>query len=457
MIVAGKMIRAVGGAAITAVFLPCVLWGQTLPSGNDLSRYEILLTGKMAQAINAEGEFTASVEVTPNRLLLLSTADQFYVLGWGGIVPHGKKVAGAISSYAYTPDSLLMTVRNSELCTFDSLGTLTMLFKLPDTGMGISAGKNVMYVYGRNKNQKRNSLYVIVKGGTYATIFEAPAPITAVVEMNDLLLLAMGNGVYVFNPKSKELNALAAVQNNRRVRSVALDASRQRIYFSTDSSVCALKDASVVTLTDVFGGVLKYFNGGLIVFNPEKKILIRMVGIEDEMAAHMKTPAAAVASQTPEPAGFSGKWEHLNASRWLCGKAVSIAGKGDIVEASFLCGQALKAATGVRLEVAVPQAPPQPASYGSPDNVKMYKKFVNVIYEQTKKVIEAATNVRTAKKESDDAAKSDAVRQGTGEADGKLSVARQQFEEQKQISIELDKIAEEVNKDPGLLGRVQPK
>ncbi len=89
-------------------------------------------------------------------------------------------------------------------------------------------------------------------------------------------------------------------------------------------------------------------------------------------------------------------WEQLNASSWLSGKAGEAAIEGDLVEASFLSDQAFQAAIGAPLLVKVPSAPPQPASFSSPDNAQVYKGFIIAINEQTKKVVDANREVKGA-------------------------------------------------------------
>jgi hypothetical protein len=452
---------------------------QDSSAGPEASRYEILLTGRMFDRIDPAGKLISSLEITPNRLLLLSTSDQFYLLGWGGIVRYGKKAVGSISSFAYTPDTLLMAVRNDELCVFDSLGNLSGLVKLPSRGMGICAGAKAMYVFDRENGRKRSAVYVLVKGGKYARIFESPAPISAVMEMNGLLLLAIGNGLYRFDPVSKKMTALAAVQKEKVILSIALDAGRQRIYFSTDSSVCALKGSSVVVITDQFGGVIRYFADGLVVFDPVGKKMVRMAGIENAMASVPDItgpgrPQLMVQSTTIDISRFSGNWEQLNASGWLSSKAVSSAGRGDLAEADFLLSQALLAANGGRLAVKVPSAPQRPVSYNSAENVTMYRQFATLLYQQAKVVAEAARQFREAQKDEDAAAKKVwmfkyrpsadssapdllAARQELDEADRKLADARQQFDRQKEIGEELGRMCEEVNRNPAYFSRFQPK
>jgi hypothetical protein len=265
-----------------------------LPAVKDDSlRFEILLSKKMLNEIHLDVKFIESLEITSNQLIMLSSTDQFYVLGWGGIEPVGQKVADTISSYTYTSDGYLLIVRNKELCYIDSLGNFAKLYDLPSQAMGITAGVDVMYVYDRNKDQIKHALFVIAKGGKYVELFVVPSPIMSVVEMNQSILFSSGNALFTFNPKNKELKAVAVLQKDKEIISITVDTSRNRIYFSTENSIYALKDSSLVIITDVLGGILKYHIDGLLVFNPEKKFLIRMVGLEDKIASKMLEMKAA--------------------------------------------------------------------------------------------------------------------------------------------------------------------
>jgi len=44
--------------------------------------------------------------------------------------------------------------------------------------------------------------------------------------------------------------------------------------------VFTMKDSKALLVTDKFGGEIKYFNDGLLVFNPGKRILLRIVGLD---------------------------------------------------------------------------------------------------------------------------------------------------------------------------------
>ena len=83
--------------------------------------------------------------------------------------------------------------------------------------MGIAAGKDVMYLFDQNRNDKQYKLYVYAKGGKYKQLLVSPKPVIAAVEMNDSLYLAIGSAVFSFSLKDNKLNLVAGFQ--KRVRS----------------------------------------------------------------------------------------------------------------------------------------------------------------------------------------------------------------------------------------------
>ena len=190
-----------------------------------------------------------------------------------------------INSFAYTSDNLLMVIRNDELCSFDLNENLTKFIKLPRKGMGISAGEHVMYIYDRSRSLSKNSLFLLAQGGKYKKLLDVPTPIQSVVEMNNSVLFASDNALFSFDVKSQKLKALSVLPKGKEIKSITVDTVSNRIYFSTDSIVYALKDSKTIMVTDKIGGILRYFHGGLIVFNPQKQLLIRLAGIENEITS----------------------------------------------------------------------------------------------------------------------------------------------------------------------------
>ena len=253
-------------------------------TGKDSLRFEVLLNSQMLKAVNLEPDFIRSIGITPERHVLLSTKDQLYLLGWGGITPLGKSVStGSIRSFAFSPDSLLMVVKNDEICYFDSNKELKKLFKLPGKQMAISSGKDAMYIYDQSSNATGNIVYVITPGGKYAVLFEVSLPVNAVEELDSSLIFASGNMVYQFDLKTKNYKVLSSLAKEKTIISVTSDPSCGRIYFSTDHAIYAVNDTSAITVSEGMGGILKFFDDGLVVFDPAKKFLLRIAGIEGEL------------------------------------------------------------------------------------------------------------------------------------------------------------------------------
>lgn len=278
------------------VLINCSLALYGLSTKGDSARIEVLMNGKMLtnSKIQRDASFITSIDITSKQLVLLSTNHQFYLLGWGLINPVCKPVADNITSFAYTSDNLLMVIRNDELCSFDLNENLTKFINLPRKGMGISAGKSVMYIYDRSKALPKNSLFILAQGGKYKKVLDVPAPIHAVVEMNNSLLFASENALFSFDVKSKKLKALSVLPKDKEITSIAVDTLSNRIYFATDSIVYAMKESNTVIVTDKIGGILRFFHGGLIVFNPKMQLMIRMTGIENEITSNalaMKVPS----------------------------------------------------------------------------------------------------------------------------------------------------------------------
>jgi hypothetical protein len=279
---------------ITAFF---IFWASSVMSlslKSDSLRYEVLMSSKMLQDINLEINFINSIDITANNLLLLSSTDQFYVLGWGGISPLGAKIAGNISCYSITPDNFLMVVSKNNICRIDSLGNLSAQIKLPNTEMGLSAGKHAMFVFDQSKGIRKNAVYLIAKGSKYAKLFEITTPINSVVEMNDSLLFATKSGLFSFNFKNKDIRLLSALRNDQEIKSIAIDTTNDIVCFSTDSVVYAFNDSKTEMITNKFGGMLRFLGDGLVVFDPEHEFLIRIAGLEDIIAPNIQKKKTVV-------------------------------------------------------------------------------------------------------------------------------------------------------------------
>jgi hypothetical protein len=245
------------------------------------------------------GSFIPSIDITAERFILLSIPDQYYVLGWGGITPLGNRMKRDIQSFAYTPDGLLLTVSGNDLCSFDGNGNLNSMVRLPRKGMGISAGQEVMYLFDRNPDQTAYPLYVFAREGRYLKLIESPDPITSVTETGDAVLFAAGSKLYSVNPGTREVNLLFTEENGSKILSVTADPGNEVTYFSTADRIFAIRGPNLATVSEKTGGIIKYFNG-LIVFNPETKLVVRILGLEDELTVNQASPDVVTFKAGPD-------------------------------------------------------------------------------------------------------------------------------------------------------------
>lgn len=266
------------------LFIICLTGMQNLSGANipDTLRFEGLLSKAMVKEANINDSFIGSLDVTRSKHILLSTNSRMYLLGWGGLLPFGTSSDQKIDAFSINKEGFVIVMRDKELCFLDSVGHYSRIVSLPNSDMGITAGDSLLYIYDKNLPAK-NSLYVVAKGGKYMKLFSSPSPFNAVTEANHDLIFATGCAVFSLNPISGELKGLASVGNGNDILSIAYDAQNNIIYFSTKKAIYYIKKATVYQLSNQYGGTLKFFLDGLIVFNPETQTMLRLVGISNQL------------------------------------------------------------------------------------------------------------------------------------------------------------------------------
>lgn len=247
-------------------------------------RYEILLNSKMLTDSLLSGSLSSCLDISPQHLIALSNGSQVYLLGWGGTTPIGNRSKQPISGFAYTSDGLLLAIQNKELCYIGKEGSWESLLKLPAPNMSIASGKEVVYVYDREQNRGKYNAYALAKAGRYRNLFASPKPINGICEMGDSIYVAIENGIYSYSPPKSKLTLLAALEKGVAITSFTVDPIKEIIYFTTPTSIYALKKNSLVMLTKEFpGSTVKYFGDGLLIFNARSKDIIRLVNVESSI------------------------------------------------------------------------------------------------------------------------------------------------------------------------------
>lgn len=255
------------------------IYGSNSP---DTLRFEGLLTKEILKDTNTNGTLLNDLDVTRNHHILLATDTQFYLLGWGGIQPLGGIFDGHINAFTINKEGFAVAIHNQDLCYLDNNDNLSKILTLPNTNMGVVAGDSLLYVYDKAPTSRCN-FYVVFKGGRYIKLFTSPVPVTAATEVKGKLVFTTGTKVLSFNPVEGELQSMASLGNGNKIISLAYDKQNDIIFFSTQQSIFYIKNTKVYKLSDQYGGFLKFFQDGLIIFSPENNSMVRLVGISNQL------------------------------------------------------------------------------------------------------------------------------------------------------------------------------
>jgi hypothetical protein len=244
-------------------------------------RYEILLNNKMLGDSIKNISFSACLDISPENLVTLSDGSLIYLLGWGGITSIGNKSNQPINEFAYSSDGLLFAIAGNDLCHISKDGNWKSLVRLPHSQMSISRGKEVMYIYDHNLNDGKYYAYALAKGGKYRHLFTSPKPVNGIIELGDSIYVAVESGIYSYSPQTGNLIPLFALGREDTITSLSADPEQPILYFSTRTSVYALKNSSLVRISEDFpDSIVRYSGNGLLIFNPRTKDILHIVNIE---------------------------------------------------------------------------------------------------------------------------------------------------------------------------------
>lgn len=235
-------------------------------------RVEVLLNAQMAKLAKL-APLNPGFAVTPTRVVLLSSRDEMFTVGWGGIQP----IAGIIGmeTYAFAHDGDLIGIRKRELVYPDEKGVLIKAFELPSNGMGIARGVGKrMFLFERASGGK-SGLFELLPGRKVVKILESPGPIGAVTQTADgRVLFAVGGSIFEVAPGNK-MRTVAV--GGKPIRS--LTTTGNRIFASDGASVYSIEGDKLTVITKETGGDIQWFDGGLLIFDPKSPLLVRITGI----------------------------------------------------------------------------------------------------------------------------------------------------------------------------------
>ena len=240
---------------------------------------DIFLDKEILKDLSIDTEFINSIEYTPDGFILLSSANRFYILGIGGIIPiwGNWNHENAIEAFTITSDSILVVLSGYALYLLDSDNSFTKFQIIPDNNMGISAKYDNIYVYDRAlKNDKKDySIYQVSEDGEIISLVKIPTPILSVFESPLQLIFSTRNILFSVDIKTKKLFQLFSLPYEDDIISIVGNTQNQVFYFSTEKTVYRIKNNRIELLSEEFGGILHYDGEGLLVFYPKENLIVR--------------------------------------------------------------------------------------------------------------------------------------------------------------------------------------
>ena len=112
---------------------------------------DVLLNNDLLNQLSINTKFINSVEYTSDGFILLSSPNQFYLLGIGGMVPIFEKWNSktGIESFTVGANGILMVISGNALYQAYSDPSFIKVLDIPDSDMGITSKYKDIYVFDR--------------------------------------------------------------------------------------------------------------------------------------------------------------------------------------------------------------------------------------------------------------------------------------------------------------------
>ena len=241
---------------------------------------DVLLDSAFLKKLSVSEKFINVVDYTADGFLLLSSPNQFYLLGIGDLIPVFEKWTGEgiIESFAVTTDDSLLLISGKTLYKVYSEPSFIKVTDIPDNNMGITSKHKDIYVFDRTlKSDKRDySIYQVSEDGGITPLVSMPAPILSVFEQPSRLVFSVNNILFGIDVKTRILFQIFVLKGRDDIISIVADTINHAFYFSTNNAIYRMKEGLFESISEDLGGILRYDGEGLLVFNPEKQFIIRL-------------------------------------------------------------------------------------------------------------------------------------------------------------------------------------
>jgi len=154
---------------------------------------------------------------------------------------------------------------------------------LPSRGMHLAPSTNAgtVYLFG-GEGRSSHLLYAVHRDGQLTILAELTDSIIAAADTQHAVYIATNREIYRVRGNKLEL-LIRLPENIGQLISLAAAADDKVLYFSSESRVYALRGLAAISIVNNAGGVLRIRKGKLYFWDPARKLLVTLTGVEEAL------------------------------------------------------------------------------------------------------------------------------------------------------------------------------
>lgn len=186
---------------------------------------------------------------------------------------------------------VLVTIRDRQLGWYQD-GAIQDRIELPLAGLQVVAGPRArLYFYGSHGD---GSVVYLLEDGKVLPLLEVEkGVISALAAIGERVFFALDNAIYTV-AKGERAGLVFVAAGEKTIRSLAADPNAGVLYFSAGETVFSMRAGVAVSILRGLAGFLRHSKEALYVLDPERRRLVRVLGLEKltAEAATTRPPAA---------------------------------------------------------------------------------------------------------------------------------------------------------------------
>lgn len=248
-----------------------------------------LLTPGLADALQLQ--LTPHFEVLDGReVILLAQGGKLFNLSRRQYMATTSR---GITSLALSA-GVLVTIQDNRL-GFYREGAIRDQIELPRSEMRVVAGsKTRLYLYGSHGGG--STVYLLDEGNVLPLLEIQRGIISALTAIGERVFFAVDNVIYAV-AKGEQASLVFVATGEQNVLSLVADPLAGVLYFSAGETVYAMRAGVAISILRGLAGFLRYSKNALFVLDPERRRLVKILGLE-KLTAEVGTPQTPLSPGT---------------------------------------------------------------------------------------------------------------------------------------------------------------